>query len=862
MGVNSALSACGTKQHWTRVSDLLATMSTLASTQQSKSYNSSITATHRSSYWCLAAHLLDEMHQARVVPEDTISQNAVISSCEQGRYWSRPGASERSAPRPETHLAFQHLKYPDKFSLSASIGSCIGASFWTGAMALLQAHLQLSNEVSYGATISACEKGYEWSWALELVSCMGAAALLPNTTCCNSAISACEKGFRWLNALAVLQVMASLQVKRSLAECVEWVVSANACMLPLDEWKEDAIGSDADFQDLFYADFNRATGEEFDSSKDKAREPAVFDLGKGEVIKGWEAGIPTMRVGEEARLTIAPELAYGVDGLPPKIPSNATLVFDVDLLSFDCKDNLFGDWACMRTVIREGDGWGCLMDDCEVEISIRAEAEDGRTLEERRQVPYNLGSGKLGDLSLVADRALREMKKGGLVELRCAPKYAYGNDSHGEVTIRIEVHEVYMDEDVTPNKTGEVKKKQLREGAKNESPRDTAQCILIVEVVKDSKGVLIACFDGPTEITFRAGDGYVCDALELAVKHMNEGERAIVTCSTPSMCADPALKLSVQEGEEAIFTVELKSFRQARGTFEMPEGDKMAYGAERKETGSRLFREGRYFLALQRYRGVLEFLSYCENLSEAGKLQMKELKKTCELNQAQCRLKLGDFYGAKVACDAVLAEEPTNLKALFRRASANLKRRDFADALSDLKLLLELDPKNSDARRLLPEAQKGAKEGEKKARSMYAKMTKSLGTGKEDVKGIQFSFDPEPESFSALFLDSPARNTSSCNAGDYRLYVGGGAINRAFGDLLKREQGLQFGRTSEDYRQLHMELLHASRKAGRKLVSARDLPKAAALLPKLSLLAAFGRAADEVELEDEKGAVPELRGAI
>ncbi|CAE7380093.1 FKBP53 [Symbiodinium sp. CCMP2456] len=44
------------------------------------------------------------------------------------------------------------------------------------------------------------------------------------------------------------------------------------------------------------------------------KEPAIFDLGKGEVIKGWEAGIPTMRVGEEARLTIAPELAYGVEG--------------------------------------------------------------------------------------------------------------------------------------------------------------------------------------------------------------------------------------------------------------------------------------------------------------------------------------------------------------------------------------------------------------------------------------------------------------------------------------------------------------------------------------------------------------------
>jgi len=83
---------------------------------------------------------------------------------------------------------------------------------------------------------------------------------------------------------------------------------------------------------MHYTGTLASDGSKFDSSLDRG-DPFEFTLGKGQVIQGWDNGLNGMCVGEKRRLKIPSAMGYGARGSPPKIPANADLIFEVELLN-------------------------------------------------------------------------------------------------------------------------------------------------------------------------------------------------------------------------------------------------------------------------------------------------------------------------------------------------------------------------------------------------------------------------------------------------------------------------------------------------------------------------------------------------
>lgn len=92
-----------------------------------------------------------------------------------------------------------------------------------------------------------------------------------------------------------------------------------------------AAAARGDELSVAYVGTLKDSGAVFDQTAERG--PFRFELGAGRVIRGWEEGLQGMKVGGKRRLTIPADMAYGARGMPPKIPPNATLVFEVELLA-------------------------------------------------------------------------------------------------------------------------------------------------------------------------------------------------------------------------------------------------------------------------------------------------------------------------------------------------------------------------------------------------------------------------------------------------------------------------------------------------------------------------------------------------
>lgn len=328
--------------------------------------------------------------------------------------------------------------------------------------------------------------------------------------------------------------------------------------------------------------------------------------------------------------------------------------------------------------------------------------------------------------------------------------------------------------DVSWARDGSLTKKQIVEGSGDKMPEDSSRVKIKVVSATDGSQNLPG-FEQERIFEFLAGNGDVCDALEIAALTMKQGEKAMFICSDLSLISDVLSKLL---SEKAIVTLEMLDFEKAQAQksvtlqysdnwkdelhklrdesahavikvsdknqqklkddeepeesrfpitivftekatdlANMSEDAKIYFGSAQKELGSKLFRKARINLALIRYRKALQVFA-----SVTDQAKVKDLRRLCELNRAACYLKVSNYPDALSSCNTVLKEEPENVKALYRRAQCNAQLKNSPGAVADLKQVIRLDPQNKAARELFKEVQAAQKNEDQQSKDCFEKM--------------------------------------------------------------------------------------------------------------------------------------------
>lgn len=181
-------------------------------------------------------------------------------------------------------------------------------------------------------------------------------------------------------------------------------------------------------------------GTVFDSSRERD-EPFSFSLGQGQVIKGWDIGVASMKSGERAKFTLKPEYAYGEGGSPPKIPPNSTLLFDIELFDWNMTDcTKRKDQGVRKRIIGHGEGYSTPNDGATVQTHIIGRFKDA--ILEERDVTWVHGEASEANIIDGLDVAIGKMKKGEKAQVFIRRDYAWGDNPPSNLNLPADYEEV------------------------------------------------------------------------------------------------------------------------------------------------------------------------------------------------------------------------------------------------------------------------------------------------------------------------------------------------------------------------------------------------------------------------------------
>ncbi|MCL7039506.1 hypothetical protein MKW94_024613 [Papaver nudicaule] len=478
-------------------------------------------------------------------------------------------------------------------------------------------------------------------------------------------------------------------------------------------------------------------GEQFAASADG--EPLIVFVGKDSILKGCTEGIITMRKGELSIFTVPPELTQGIQLQYPDIPKDATLQLEVELLSWLKVVDVCEDGGVLKKILSRSEVFERAEKKDEVTVKYEVKLEDGTVVAKSPEEGVEFLVNE-GHLCPAIAKAVVTMRKEEKAILLVEPEYAFGNvgrpaqdgfpaiPPNAVVHITLELLSFKLLEYITEDML--VIKKITTPGVGFEKPNSgtTAQIRYIAKLadgmIFDKKG-----HDEEDLLEFKVDEEEIIEGLDMAVATMKRGEFAIVIINPEYGYGSSETKTKfavVPPNSILYYEVEMVGFTKVTESWDMEAAQKLEYAAKRKEEGNIYFKAGKYKRASLRYDMAAKYVEFESTFDEGQKKVGHFFKVSCHLNNASCKLKLKEFREAASLCTKVLKLEPSNIKALFRRAQAYMETIDLDLAELDLKKAHEIDPDNREVTTQLLRLKNLRSFHDKKDAALYANMMKKL----------------------------------------------------------------------------------------------------------------------------------------
>ncbi|XP_045561825.1 peptidyl-prolyl cis-trans isomerase FKBP8 isoform X1 [Salmo salar] len=287
---------------------------------------------------------------------------------------------------------------------------------------------------------------------------------------------------------------------------------------------------------------------------------------------------------------------------------------------------------------------------------------------------------------------------------------------------------------------GQLKKKVLQAGNGPDSRPTKGQNVVIHLKTSLADGTLI---EEQPELSFTLGDGDVIQsvvlsqALDLTVQLMEMREKALVQANAKyAYGALGSLAPEVPPNAELALEVQLLDATEAPDLELLSPKERIALAGQKRERGNVYYQRADYAFAVNSYGIALQITESSSkvDISPEEEEELMDVKVKCLNNMAAAQLKLDHYEAALRSCVSVLAHQPDNIKALFRKGKVLALQGEYAEAIKILKRALKLEPSNKTIHAELSKLVKKHSEQKGAEQAMYKKM---LGNPASGSSGMQ-----------------------------------------------------------------------------------------------------------------------------